>query len=89
MKITKRQLRRIIKEEVGTNWRKEKRGVTGVDSTGSEKNITRDLEAINQIVPRLMSDFTDGIDEEMMTRLYVYIESIRQDLESGRWSQVD
>ena len=89
MKITKRQLRRIIKEEVGTNWRKETRGVTGVDSTGSEKNITRDLEAINQIVPRLMSDFTDGIDEEMMTRLYVYIESIRQDLESGRWSQVD
>jgi hypothetical protein len=87
MKITKRQLRRIIKEEVGTNWRKETQKVTGTDSTGSEKNITRDLEVINQLVPKLMSDFTDGIDDEMMTRLYVYVESIRQDLETGKWSQ--
>ena len=87
MKITKRQLRRIISEQVGTDWKEETRKVTGDRGTGgTEANINADMRSINKIVPELMDKYGGGVDEDLLAALYIYIEHVRQELQSGKWS---
>ena len=87
MRITKRRLRRIIREQVGTDWKAKTREVTGDRNDGGiERNINWDLNRINEIVPELMDKYGDGVDEDLLTALHLYIEHVRQQLQSGKWS---
>tara|TARA_R100000808_G_C2154691_1_gene165894 strand:+ start:630 stop:938 length:309 start_codon:yes stop_codon:yes gene_type:complete len=93
MKITKRQLRRIIKEEVarvseqlGTDWEAQTRAVTGDKSDGGERReIERNLGVIDKLVREKYAAYKDGIDDDKALALYVYIEGIRQGLERDTW----
>ena len=95
MKITKRQLRRIIKEEKarllseqpGIDWKAATRAVTGDSGDrGAEENIEFDLERISDLALKLMDGYTDGADVEMMSQLHIYINDVARKLADGTWA---